>query len=110
MGTKKVPFFFGSMGFLLFLWGMKVIHIPQLLNQVTKKKTLVGKLQVLYVMKDHALYPHLVDMIAKLIDMDMRGLHTPQDTLEYIDEICLECINNFKNPPKVKKIDPQLPF
>ena len=23
MGTKKVPIFFGSMGFLLFLWGMK---------------------------------------------------------------------------------------
>jgi len=22
MGTKKVPIFFGSMGFLLFLWGM----------------------------------------------------------------------------------------
>ena len=51
-----------------------------------------------------------MDMIAKLVDMDMRGLHTQQDTLKYIDEICDEVINQFNNPPKVKEIDPELPF
>jgi hypothetical protein len=89
---------------------MKIINIPQTLSQVKNQSTLVGKLQVLYIIKDHAFYSHLMDMIAKLVDMDMRGLHTQQDTLKYIDEICDEVINQFNNPPKVKEIDPELPF
>ena len=89
---------------------MKIINIPQTLSQVKNQSTLVGKLQVLYIIKDHAFYSYLMDMIAKLVDMDMRGLHTQQDTLNYIDEICDEVINEFNNPPKVKEIDPELPF
>ena len=93
-----------------YICGMKVINIPNTLTQVKNQSTLVGKLEVLYIIKDHALYPHLMDMIGKLVDMDMRGLHTQQDTLNYIDEICDECLNQFNNPPKVKQIDPELPF
>lgn len=89
---------------------MKVINIPLILNEVKNQSTLIGKLQTLYVINNHALYPYMMDMISKLVDMDMRGLHTKEDTLNYINEICDEFLNQFNNPPQVKQIDPELPF
>lgn len=89
---------------------MKVINIPLTLNEVKNQSTLVGKLQVLYLIKNHSLYPYMMDMISKLVDMDMRGLHTQEDTLNYINDICDEFIHQFNNPPKVKQPDPDLPF